>query len=150
MKTLLGVRRGTRGARHGHAGYMRSFVRVLLGLALVFAGTSHLTFARQEFRAQVPEFVPIDEDTTVLASGVAEIGLGSALVLASRRRRRLVGTVVALFFVAVFPGNIAQWLNRRDGFGLDSDEKRIARLFGQPLLVAAALWSTRGGSRQRS
>ncbi|MEN0104770.1 hypothetical protein ACO0E1_16525 [Curtobacterium sp. RRHDQ66] len=128
---------------------MRSFVRVLLGLALVFAGTSHLTFARQEFRAQVPEFVPIDEDTTVLASGVAEIGLGSALVLASRRRR-LVGTVVALFFVAVFPGNIAQWLNRRDGFGLDSDEKRIARLFGQPLLVAAALWSTRGGSRQRS
>ncbi len=128
---------------------MRSFVRVLLGLALVFAGTSHLTFARQEFRAQVPEFVPIDEDTTVLASGVAEIGLGSALVLASRRRR-LVGTVVALFFVAVFPGNIAQWVNRRDGFGLDSDEKRIARLFGQPLLVAAALWSTRGGSRQRS
>jgi uncharacterized membrane protein len=128
---------------------MRSFVRLLLGLALVFAGTSHLTFARQEFRAQVPEFVPIDEDTTVLASGVAEIGLGSALVLASRRRR-LVGTVVALFFVAVFPGNIAQWLNRRDGFGLDSDEKRIARLFGQPLLVAAALWSTRGGSRQRS
>ncbi|SBN63001.1 Uncharacterized membrane protein [Curtobacterium sp. 9128] len=128
---------------------MRSFVRVLLGLALVFAGTSHLTFARQEFRAQVPELVPIDEDTTVLASGVAEIGLGSALVLASRRRR-LVGTVVALFFVAVFPGNIAQWLNRRDGFGLDSDEKRIARLFGQPLLVAAALWSTRGGSRQRS
>ncbi|MFJ3380335.1 hypothetical protein ACIPJ2_07985 [Curtobacterium sp. NPDC090217] len=128
---------------------MRSFVRVLLGLALVFAGTSHLTFARQEFRAQVPEFVPIDEDTTVLASGVAEIGLGSALVLASRRRR-LVGTAVALFFVAVFPGNIAQWLNRRDGFGLDSDEKRIARLFGQPLLVAAALWSTRGGSRQRS
>ncbi|WP_413602260.1 hypothetical protein [Curtobacterium sp. Curtsp57] len=128
---------------------MRSFVRVLLGLALVFAGTSHLTFARQEFRAQVPEFVPIDEDTTVLASGVAEVGLGSALVLASRRRR-LVGTVVALFFVAVFPGNIAQWLNRRDGFGLDSDEKRIARLFGQPLLVAAALWSTRGGSRQRS
>lgn len=128
---------------------MRSFVRVLLGLALVFAGTSHLTFARQEFRAQVPEFVPIDEDTTVLASGVAEIGLGSALVLASRRRR-LVGTVVALFFVAVFPGNIAQWLNRRDGFGLDSDEKRIARLFGQPLLVAAALWSTRGGSRQPS
>lgn len=128
---------------------MRSFVRVLLGLALVFAGTSHLTFARQEFRAQVPEFVPIDEDITVLASGVAEIGLGSALVLASRRRR-LVGTVVALFFVAVFPGNIAQWLNRRDGFGLDSDEKRIARLFGQPLLVAAALWSTRGGSRQRS
>lgn len=125
---------------------MRSFVRVLLGLALVFAGVSHLSFARQEFRAQVPEFVPVDTDTTVLASGVAEIGLGSALVLVPRRRRRLVGNVAALFFVAVFPGNVAQWLNRRDAFGLDSDEKRIARLFGQPLLVAAALWSTRGAS----
>lgn len=126
---------------------MRSFVRVLLGLALVFAGTSHLSFARQDFRAQVPEFVPVDTDTTVLASGVAEIGLGSALVVASRRRR-LVGTIAALFFVAVFPGNISQWLNRRSAFGLDSDEKRIARLFGQPLLIAAALWSTRGGARR--
>ena len=65
----------------GHDGRMRSFLRVLLGLALVFAGTSHLTFAR---------------------------------------------------------------LNRRDAFGLDSDVKRIGRLFGQPLLVAASLWSTRG------
>jgi uncharacterized membrane protein len=128
---------------------MRSFVRVLLGLALVFAGTSHLTFARTDFRAQVPEFVPLDTDATVLASGVAEIGLGSALVLATRRRRRIIGNVAALFFVAVFPGNLAQWVNRRDAFGLDSDEKRIARLFGQPLLIAAALWSTRGSARRR-
>lgn len=127
-----------------HDGLMRTFLRVLLGLALVFAGTSHLTFARREFRAQVPDFVPLSEDATVLASGIAEIGLGSALVVAPTRSRRAVGTVVALFFVAVFPGNVSQWLNRRDAFGLDSDEKRIARLFGQPLLVAAALWSTRG------
>ncbi|MDP4334290.1 hypothetical protein Q7F20_13000 [Curtobacterium sp. A7_M15] len=123
---------------------MRSFLRVLLGLALVFAGTSHLTFARQDFRAQVPDFVPLDEDTTVLASGIAEIGLGSALVLAPRRSRRFVGTVAALFFTAIFPGNVSQWLNRRDAFGLDSDVKRIGRLFGQPVLIAWALWSTRG------
>ncbi len=129
---------------------MRSFVRVLLGLALVFAGTSHLTFARKDFRAQVPDFVPLDTDTTVLASGVAEIGLGSALLFASRRRRRLVGNVAAWFFVAVFPGNLSQWVNRRSAFGLDSDAKRIGRLFGQPLLIAASLWSTRGGSRRRS
>lgn len=129
---------------------MRSFVRVLLGLALVFAGTSHLTFARKDFRAQVPDFVPLDTDTTVLASGVAEIGLGSALLFASRRRRRLVGNVAAWFFVAVFPGNLSQWVNRRSAFGLDSDAKRIGRLFGQPLLIAASLWSTRGGTRRRS
>lgn len=123
---------------------MRSFLRVLLGLALVFAGTSHLTIARKEFTAQVPEFVPLSEDTTVLASGVAEITLGSALVLAPKPARRFVGSVAALFFTVIFPGNLSQWVNRRDAFGLDTDEKRVARLFGQPLLIAAALWSTRG------
>ena len=126
---------------------MRSFVRVLLGLALVFAGTSHLTFARRDFRAQVPDFVPLDTDTTVLASGVAEIGLGSAILLAPRRRRRAVGTFAAVFFTLIFPGNLSQWVNRRSAFGLDTDEKRIARLFGQPLLTWAALWSTRGPAR---
>ncbi|TDW74047.1 putative membrane protein [Curtobacterium sp. PhB25] len=123
---------------------MHSFLRVLLGLALVFAGTSHLTFARKEFTAQVPEFVPLSEDATVLASGVAEITLGSALVLAPKPARRFVGSVAALFFTVIFPGNLSQWVNRRDAFGLDTDEKRVARLFGQPLLIAAALWSTRG------
>ena len=123
---------------------MRSFFRVLLGLALVVAGTSHLTFARKEFTAQVPEFVPLDDDTTVLASGVAEITLGSALVLAPKPARRFVGSVAALFFTVIFPGNLSQWVNRRDAFGLDSDEKRFVRLFGQPVLIAFALWSTRG------
>ncbi len=125
---------------------MRSFLRVLLGLFLVFAGVSHLTFAREDFRAQVPESLPLDTDAVVLGSGVAEIGLGSALLLAPRSARRRVGTIAAWFFVAVFPGNVAQWLNRRSAFGLDTDAKRIGRLFGQPLLIAAALWSTR---RQR-
>jgi uncharacterized membrane protein len=123
---------------------MRSFFRVLLGLALVVAGTSHLTFARKEFTAQVPEFVPLDDDTTVLASGVAEITLGSALVLAPKPARRFVGSVAALFFTVIFPGNLSQWVNRRDAFGLDSDEKRFIRLFGHPVLIALALWSTRG------
>ncbi|WP_412163783.1 hypothetical protein [Curtobacterium flaccumfaciens] len=123
---------------------MRSFFRVLLGLALVVAGTSHLTFARKEFTAQVPDFVPLDDDTTVLASGVAEITLGSALVLAPKPARRFVGSVAALFFTVIFPGNLSQWVNRRDAFGLDSDEKRFVRLFGQPVLIALALGSTRG------
>ncbi|MEV7932553.1 MULTISPECIES: hypothetical protein [unclassified Curtobacterium] len=128
---------------------MRTFVRVLLGLALVFAGTSHLTFARRDFRAQVPDFVPLDTDTTVLASGVAEIGLGSAILLAPRRRRKVVGSIAALFFTVIFPGNLSQWVNRRSAFGLDTDEKRVARLFGQPLLIWAALWSTRGSAGAR-
>ena len=120
----------------------RTIGRVVLGSALVFAGVSHLTVARDEFQAQVPESLPIDPDVTVLASGVVEVGLGAALLFA-RRRRGLVGTIAALFFVAVFPGNLAQWMHHRDGFGLDTDMKRFGRLFFQPALVALALWSTR-------
>jgi uncharacterized membrane protein len=120
----------------------RTIGRILLGSSLVFAGVSHLTFARREFQAQVPESLPLDPDVTVLASGVVEVGLGSALLLARRRRRR-VGTIAALFFVAVFPGNVSQWMHQRDGFGLDTDMKRFVRLFFQPVLVALALWTTR-------
>jgi len=119
----------------------RAIVRVLLGAALAFAGIGHLTFARTEFQAQVPGFVPLDPDVTVVASGVVEIVLGIALIVV-RRHRALVGWIVAGFFVAVFPGNIAQWAEGRDGFGLDSDAARFGRLFFQPVLVAVALWST--------
>lgn len=125
----------------------RTIGRIFLGSALVFAGVSHLTFAREEFQAQVPDFVPLDPDVTVLASGVVEIGLGAALLVA-RKRRGLVGIVAALFFVAVFPGNIAQWVEHRDAFGLDTDVKRFVRLFFQPVLIALALWSTRSARRR--
>jgi uncharacterized membrane protein len=121
---------------------LRTAARIALGGILVLAGTSHLTFARDDFRAQVPEFVPLKEDTTVLLSGVAEISLGSALLFAPGSLRGKVGWLAAMFFTAIFPGNIAQAIHHRDAFGLDTDGKRIGRLFGQPLLVAWALWST--------
>ena len=124
----------------------RTIGRVFLGSSLVFAGVSHLTFARDEFQAQVPESLPLDPDVTVVASGAVEIALGSALLLA-RRRRRFTGVVAALFFLAVFPGNIAQWMHHRDGFGLDTDMKRFVRLFFQPALIGLALWSTRSSRR---
>ncbi|NHI16728.1 DoxX family membrane protein [Microbacterium excoecariae] len=119
----------------------RTLGRLALGSALAFAGVAHLTFARKEFQAQVPEIMPFSPDTTVVASGVAEVALGAAL-LTARRRRRTVGRVAAVFFAAVFPGNISQWIHRRDGFGLDTDDRRFARLFFQPALIALALWST--------
>jgi len=120
----------------------RTIGRIALGGILVFAGISHLTFARDDFRAQVPEFVPLKEDTTVLLSGVAEISLGSALLFAPTSLRGKAGLLAATFFTAIFPGNIAQAVHHKDAFGLDTDAKRIGRLFGQPVLVAWALWST--------
>lgn len=113
--------------------------RILLGAFLVFAGTSHLTFAREDFQAQVPNWVPLDKDLTVLLSGGVEISLGLALMLWARQRK-LTGITAALFFVAVFPGNISQYVNQRDAFGLDTDKKRFVRLFFQPLLIVWALY----------
>ena len=128
-------------ARAPKASRPRRAAAVVLGLFLAFAGTSHLTFARDEFQAQVPDWVPLDKDTVVLLSGVAEIGLGSALALLPGRRIP-VGLAAAAFFIAIFPGNISQYVTQTDGFGLDTDQKRLIRLFFQPLLVVWALWST--------
>ena len=121
---------------------VRKIARIFLGSTLIFAGISHLTFARKEFQAQVPDWVPLDKDNTVLYSGVAEIALGGTLVLIDEKHQEAVGKLAAAFFVAVFPGNISQYVNRRDGFGLDTDRKRFMRLFFQPVLVAWALKST--------
>ncbi len=115
--------------------------RILLGTFLVFTGISHLTFARQDFHAQVPKSLPFSEGFTVVASGIAEITLGLSLLFL-RRQRIPVGLAGAAFFVAIFPGNIAQYLNHADAFGLDTDAKRFVRLFLQPPLVMWALWST--------
>jgi uncharacterized membrane protein len=114
---------------------------VVLGAFLLFAGTAHLTFARSDFAAQVPAWLPLGTDLVVVASGVVELVLGAALVLAGKHRV-LVGWVVAAFFVAVFPGNIAQYVDGISAFGLDTDGARLARLFFQPVLVVWALWST--------
>ncbi|RXZ48493.1 DoxX family protein [Agromyces binzhouensis] len=120
----------------------RTVARWTLAGFLAFAGVSHLLWARREFRAQVPPWVPIDADAVVVGSGVVEVGLGAALVALPRERSR-VGWIVAAFFAAVFPGNIAQWRERRDAFGLTTDRARFLRLWFQPLLIALALWSTR-------
>jgi uncharacterized membrane protein len=119
----------------------RTIGRIALGTALLFAGTTHLTVAREEFTAQVPTWLPLDKDFVVLASGVAEIALGGALV-ALPRKKAAVGWVVAAFFVAIFPGNISQLATRTDAFGLNSDAARGIRLIFQPVLVIWALWST--------
>ena len=127
--------------------YLKIFVQVVLGLFMTYAGVSHLTFARQEFVAQVPtwmQFSPGFTDFVVLASGVVEIMLGLAMLLMWRKWRPATGALLALFYVAVFPGNINQLVNHIDAFGLNTDMLRIIRLFFQPVLIFLALWSTGG------
>jgi uncharacterized membrane protein len=125
----------------------RTIGRVILGLFLLFTGIGHLTFGREEFIAQVPDWLPLSGDLVVVGSGVVELALGASLI-ALPRHRVAVGWIVAAFFVAIFPGNISQYVNQVDAFGLTSDGARAARLVFQPLLVLWALWST-GAWRDR-
>ena len=113
----------------------------ILGFGMVIAGTAHLTFARIEFQAQVPNWVPIDKDLVVVLSGIVEAVFGLSLIFLKKFRKKT-GLALAVFFILVFPGNIAQYLNRYDAFGLNTDNLRLMRLFFQPVLVLWALWST--------
>ena len=115
--------------------------QIVLGLALVYAGIGHLTTSRAEFQAQVPTLFKDYADFVVLASGVVEIVLGVGLIVLWKYRVQI-GVLVALFFIVIFWGNISQYVNKVDAFGLNSDRARFIRLLFQPALVIWALWST--------
>ena len=129
--------------------YVKTSARYLLGAALIYAGVGHFTFSRTEFQAQVPPWVPLDTDFVVLASGAVEIALGLGLIFIARYRKQ-VGWLTAAFFLAIFPGNISQYLTQTDAFGLNSDEARAIRLLFQPLLMLWALWATSAWSRAKA
>jgi len=120
---------------------IQNIARYALGTFMIGAGVGHLTFARKPFQAQTPDWVPQDKDTVVLESGVVEISLG-LLMLFNKRYKVPMGVGLAAFYVAVFPGNIHQYLSHLPSLGLDTDRKRYVRLFFQPVLIGVALWST--------
>jgi len=120
---------------------LRKALQVILGAALAYAGITHLTTNRTEFQAQVPTILASQADFVVIASGVVEILLGTSLIFLMKYRTQI-GWMTAAFFVAVFPGNISQYINGTDAFGLNTDQARATRLLFQPLLVIWALWST--------
>lgn len=122
----------------------QNILRQLLGFMLVAAGVGHLSFQREEFQAQVPRWLTDNAefmDVIVVGSGIVEILLGLAAILWSAQKVRI-GYIIAIFFILVFPGNISQYTNGIDGFGLDTDRQRLMRLFFQPVLILWALWST--------
>ncbi|RZJ51764.1 MAG: DoxX family membrane protein [Flavobacterium sp.] len=124
-----------------HTSKFQNFGRILLGLFMISAAIGHFTFQREDFQAQVPNWVPLDKDLVVILSGVVEIMLGLAMIFLTRYKAQ-VGIALAVFYVLVFPGNIAQYINGTPAFGLDTDQARLLRLFFQPALIFIALWST--------
>ena len=124
---------------------IKTILQLLLGAFLASAGRTHLGSNRIAFQAQVPTWLPLDPDFVVVASGLVEITLGALLIttaLILKRYRGLIGLMAATFFVLIFAGNINQYVNHLNAFGLDTDTKRFIRLLFQPLLVIWALWSS--------
>jgi len=122
---------------------IKTLAQLGLGAFLLSAGISHLESNRTEFLAQVPTWLQLDPDFVVIASVLVVISLGVLLIttaLILKKYRSVIGLVTALFFVLIFPGNINQYVNQIDAFGLDTDTKRLIRLFFQPPLVIWALW----------
>jgi len=120
---------------------LQDILRVLLGTFMVLAALAHLTFERATFRAQVPDWVPIGKDLVVILSGMVELALGICLIFWAGEKV-MVGIALAIFYVLIFPGNIAQYVNHISAFGLNTDRARLIRLFFQPVLIVWALWST--------
>jgi uncharacterized membrane protein len=107
----------------------QNIFRILLALIMIYTGFSHLTFNRIDFQAQVPNWVPLSKDLVVVISGIVEIALGLTLLLWKKQRLNF-GWALALFFILVFPGNLAQYLDGKDAFGaLNSESARLVRLF---------------------
>jgi uncharacterized membrane protein len=127
---------------------MRKLFQVLLGLTLCYTGVLHLTSRRSEFQAQVPSWLPLDPDFVVIASGIVEIILGLALLTLWKSRKQ-VGIATAIFFLLIFPGNVWQYIDGIDAFGLNTDTDRGVRLLFQPVLVLWALWSTESILKRR-
>jgi uncharacterized membrane protein len=121
--------------------YLQNALRILLGSLMILAAVGHFTFQRAEFQAQVPDWLPFGKDGIVLFSGAVELLLGMALIVWKKQRVK-VGIALALFYLVIFPGNVAQYVNQKDAFGLNTDQARLIRLLFQPVLIIWALWAT--------
>ena len=123
---------------------IQNIFRILLGLIMLYIGIAHLSFKRIEFQAQVPTWLATDEgmmDLVVLISGYIEIAFGILMIIGGKLKVKT-GIALGIFYILIFPGNINQYINEIDSLTLDSDYKRLIRLFFQPLLVLWAFWSS--------
>jgi uncharacterized membrane protein len=120
---------------------LQNVLRIVLGSFMVLAAIGHATFQRAAFQAQVPDWVPLSKDLVVILSGIVELVLGLSMIF-WKKKRIMTGIALAIFFVLIFPGNLAQYTNRINAFGLNTDNARLIRLFFQPVLIVWALWST--------
>jgi uncharacterized membrane protein len=139
--TIAVINKSTTVMKPVQTNLLQKIFRILMGSAMVYASIAHFTFARVEFQAQVPNWIPMSKDLVVILSGVVELTLGLGMVFWKKQRIK-VGIALAIFYLLIFPGNIAQYVNHTNSLGMNTDKARLIRLFFQPLLIWLALWST--------
>ena len=111
---------------------------VLLGLGMAASGVMHFVDPGW-FEPLVPGQLG-NATAWVYVSGVAEIGIGVALML-DRGHRRRAGTALAVLLVVLYVGNLNMWVNDitigETNLGTNG---HLFRALVQVLLIAAALW----------
>lgn len=118
----------------------RDAARCGLGIAFVAAGVSHLVNTTP-FEQHLPNWVPA-APAIIVVSGIVEIILGGALVIA-RRSAPVVGSAAVVFLVSVFPANVYVAVADVDVDGLPGGLYPWIRLPLQALFVGWAWASTR-------
>ena len=111
-------------------------MRRLAGPFFVFAGTMHFVKPRW-YESIMPPYIPAHREL-VVASGVAEIAGGIALMAADERVRRAGAWWTVATMLAVFPANLHMALNP-DDYGSVPRAALYARLPVQALFIAWAL-----------
>lgn len=121
--------------------------RLALAAAMMVAGVAHLVDPTP-FVQHLPGWVP-ERELLVTLSGVAEIGLGLAL-LTPPPYRRFAGLLLAAYLVAVFPANVYVAVAGVEVDGQPGGIYPWLRLLFQPLFIWLAVWSTRTPARSAS
>jgi uncharacterized membrane protein len=126
----------------------RTWARVGIGAAFVVAGVAHLV-APAPFEQHLPTWIPAATALVVL-SGLVEIALGVALVMAHREPVHI-GWGTAAYLIVVWPANVFVAVAGVDVDGQPGGVYPWVRVPLQVLFIAWALWATaaHGPERQR-
>ncbi len=103
------------------------------------SGYGHLFLASDEIELLVPTWSPLSPKAMVIVTGYIEIIIGLAFIFI-RRKVHLIGWILVVFLILVFPGNLYQYNNDIDALGLNTSGKRLARLFLQPIIILWVLY----------
>ena len=117
---------------------MKGALRILFGFFFVVAGVTHFT-NQAFFTSIVPPYLPWPVALVVL-SGLAEIGLGGALLV--RRTSQWAAWGLIALLIAVFPANL-HMASHPELYPATSPTALLIRLPIQGLLIVLAYWFTR-------